>query len=82
MYQLEKVRKKYTVTRKFFIRNLDLIRNKRTRKLLSALFNSNPPIMAFKTHYGSLLVDFLIEQVSEPMESELIMPYVKQFMRK
>jgi len=38
--------------------------------------------MAFKTHYGSLLVDFSIEQVSEPMESELIMPYVKQFMQK
>ena len=28
--------------------------------------------------HGSLLVDFLIEKVSEPMESGLIMPNVKQ----
>jgi len=31
--------------------------------------------------HGSLLVDFLIEQVSEPMESGLIMPNVKQYMQ-
>ena len=37
-------------------------------------------IKAFKAHYGSLLVDFLIEQidnVGESMESVLIMPNIK-----
>jgi hypothetical protein len=29
-----------------------------------------------------LLVDLLIEQVSEPMESELIMPNIKQCMQE
>ena len=41
-------------------------------------------IKAFKAHYGSLLVDFLIEQidnVGESMESVLIMPNIKQCMQ-
>jgi len=41
-------------------------------------------IKAFKAHYGSLLVDFLNEQidnVGESMESALIMPNIKQCMQ-
>jgi hypothetical protein len=39
-------------------------------------------IKAFKAHYGSLLVDYLIEQIDNgPIESGLIMPNVKQCMQ-
>ena len=39
-------------------------------------------IKAFKAHYGSLLVDFLIEQIENgPIESGLIMPNIKQCMQ-